>query len=342
MPISTRMMAITTMSSIMVKPRLRSARRASELNLYWKKLFISPVRIFRAVNSRGGRQRENVKHVLATPTTGIRIVLHRALAPVGVSRHGVHGNAPEKAHVPDQVLALAILARLAKSTCRILSKTPAKSPESGCRHDGLPRSGCSGNPGTLLGDQIHALHQRFEVRRIALRAGFDANQIAVRRIFIAVNGVAHFTKFAPQFSFLLPFHGEARHRHRRRGQNQQDGDGDDQFEQGHPGLAESFANRRRDFPAHSSFPRGYCTLTLASLVTNCSGRCCESRAFTCKIEIVELPGATPLTTTPKIVPLPLTPGVLGMRVAETMAWPRSLSTRCTTAMGCCPPERNPP
>ena len=28
-----------------------------------------------------------------------------------------------------------------------------------------------------------------------------------------------------------------------------------------------------------------------------------------------------------------------MRVAETMAWPRSLSTRCTIAIGCVPPDR---
>src|ERR1700759_4786026 len=55
-----------------------------------------------------------------------------------------------------------------------------------------------------------------------------------------------------------------------------------------------------------------------------------------------VPGAIPLTTTPSSVPLPLTPGVLGWRVAEIMAWPCSLSTRWTRAISCVPPERNPP
>jgi len=58
------------------------------------------------------------------------------------------------------------------------------------------------------------------------------------------------------------------------------------------------------------------TWTLASLVTSCMGRCCESFAFSCTIEIREEPGAIPLTTMPSNVPLPLTPGVFGCRVAE--------------------------
>jgi len=58
------------------------------------------------------------------------------------------------------------------------------------------------------------------------------------------------------------------------------------------------------------------TCTVASLVTSWMGRCCESFAFSCTIEIAEEPGAIPLTTMPSNVPLPLTPGVFGCRVAE--------------------------
>jgi hypothetical protein len=57
------------------------------------------------------------------------------------------------------------------------------------------------------------------------------------------------------------------------------------------------------------------TWTLASPVTSCIGRCCESFAFCCAIEITEEPGAIPLTTRPSNVPLPLTPAVFGCRVA---------------------------
>src|SRR5260370_33831948 len=98
-------------------------------------------------------------------------------------------------------------------------------------------------------------------------------------------------------------------------------------------LGGEIRERAGEIPCALDFPFGYCTFTDASLVTNCSGRCWESRALTCRMESVELPGATPFTTMPKTVPLPLTPGALGMRVAETMAWPRSLSTRCSTAIG---------
>src|SRR5215471_17959550 len=55
-----------------------------------------------------------------------------------------------------------------------------------------------------------------------------------------------------------------------------------------------------------------------------------------------VPGVMPLTTTPSSVPLPFTPGVFGCRVAEMIAWPWSLSARCTIAISCVPPERNPP
>ena len=74
------------------------------------------------------------------------------------------------------------------------------------------------------------------------------------------------------------------------------------------------------------------TWILASLVTSCIGRCCESFAFCCTIEIVAEPGAIPLITMPSNVPLPLTPAVLGCRVVEMMDWPFLLSVFETMAI----------
>ena len=47
--------------------------------------------------------------------------------------------------------------------------------------------------------------------------------------------------------------------------------------------------------------------------------CCESLAFTWTMDKFVEPGANAFTTTPMSVPLPLTPGVLGGRVAEIIA-----------------------
>src|SRR6266404_2267206 len=59
-----------------------------------------------------------------------------------------------------------------------------------------------------------------------------------------------------------------------------------------------------------------CTCSVASTVTSGIGLCCESLAFTCTTERFEEPGAIAFTTIPMIVPVPLTPAVLGCRVAE--------------------------
>ena len=53
------------------------------------------------------------------------------------------------------------------------------------------------------------------------------------------------------------------------------------------------------------------TCTVASLVTNRIGRCCEFLALTCTIDRVPVPGASPLITMPMIVPVPLAPAVFG-------------------------------
>src|SRR5947207_12555658 len=73
------------------------------------------------------------------------------------------------------------------------------------------------------------------------------------------------------------------------------------------------------------------------------GFCCESLALTCTMDNGDVPGATAFTTSPRRVPLPLTPGVLGGRVAEMMYWPLSLNGCETMEISCAPPfERKPP
>src|SRR5437879_12862723 len=73
------------------------------------------------------------------------------------------------------------------------------------------------------------------------------------------------------------------------------------------------------------------------------GFCCESLALTCTMDNGDVPGATAFTTSPRSVPLPLTPGVLGGRVAEIMYWPLSLNGCETMEISCAPPpERKPP
>jgi hypothetical protein len=62
-----------------------------------------------------------------------------------------------------------------------------------------------------------------------------------------------------------------------------------------------------------------CTCTVASLLTSGIGFSCESFAFTCTTDRFDEPGASVLTTMPSRVLLPLTPGVLGWRVAEIIA-----------------------
>src|SRR5205823_9046962 len=66
------------------------------------------------------------------------------------------------------------------------------------------------------------------------------------------------------------------------------------------------------------------TCRVAWLVTNGIDFCCESFAFTCTMDKFEEPGARAFTRSPRRVPLPFTPGVLGWRVAEIMYCPLSL------------------
>src|SRR5215469_12142237 len=71
------------------------------------------------------------------------------------------------------------------------------------------------------------------------------------------------------------------------------------------------------------------------------GLCWESLALICTIERFVVPGASAFTTTPSNVPVPFTPGVLGCLVADMIACPCSLSTRCTSApiVAVCPGDK---
>src|SRR4029077_17342728 len=134
---------------------------------------------------------------------------------------------------------------------------------------------------------------------------------------------------------------------RRRRQNNQDGARHDELQQRRSRLIEGFPAavdailRHWSLTSISDFGYG-CTCSVASLVTSGIGFCCESLALTCTIDRLEFPCASAFITIPINVPLPLTPELLGCRVAEIIACPRSLSTRCTMAISCVPPERNPP
>src|SRR5579871_5760940 len=115
MATSVTMIAMTTTSSRIVKPR-----RAL------------PVCIFRSIERLVLTLREYIENVLSAKRAGRGIVLHRAHAPLGGMGHGVHGNAPQKAE---------FLVHLT--------------------HD------------------VDALHQRFQIRRITLRADLHLNQSAI-------------------------------------------------------------------------------------------------------------------------------------------------------------------
>src|SRR5215472_7340349 len=59
---------------------------------------------------------------------------------------------------------------------------------------------------------LHALHQTLEVGRIAFAPNLHLNEIAVRNIFVSVNGIADFTKIAPKFVFLRTDNRELEYR----------------------------------------------------------------------------------------------------------------------------------
>src|ERR1700693_5627724 len=111
MAISTSMMAITTISSIMVNPRLPATVKRRCENRREKKFIrprkFLPVGIFRAVERHGARKRKHVEHVFSAPTAGTRIVLYRAHPPLGVTGHRVHRDASQESHVLDRVASAA-------------------------------------------------------------------------------------------------------------------------------------------------------------------------------------------------------------------------------------------
>src|SRR5690242_19398377 len=83
------------------------------------------------------------------------------------------------------------------------------------------------------------------------------------------------------------------------------------------------------------------TCRVASPVTIGIACCCEFFALTSTMDRFDVPGASAFTTIPTIVPVPLTPGVFGWRVAEMIIWPLSLKGCDTMAISWLPPERKP-
>ncbi len=84
--------------------------------------------------------------------------------------------------------------------------------------------------------QRNTFYQSFEIRRIAFAADFNANHIAIRHVFVPVDGIAHLAQIVVQVCLALADYGKAGDRQRRGGKNQQNGAGNDQFKQGHAGL----------------------------------------------------------------------------------------------------------
>src|SRR5450755_4937465 len=88
------MMAITTINSMRVKPQC--GRRAHPTVCLLLK-FALPLRIRGPIACLVNRCREHIEDVLPSPGTGLGVVLHAALAPIGVAGHGVLGHTAEKA-----------------------------------------------------------------------------------------------------------------------------------------------------------------------------------------------------------------------------------------------------
>src|SRR5882757_5480374 len=84
MAASTEIRNITTISSIIVKPRLERVTG-----------FTLPVLVVGAIEGLAVEGGENVEHVLAAPAGRVRFVLVRAHAPLRAARHRVDRNVPE-------------------------------------------------------------------------------------------------------------------------------------------------------------------------------------------------------------------------------------------------------
>src|SRR5579885_3443533 len=99
MEISTTMIAMTTISSMKVKPRNREmgTREWGRVPLPDGRGSESPLRIWSTIGSLLVGFAVDVKHVLAAPACGFRIVLVAAQAPVGGVGEGVTRDAAKQA-----------------------------------------------------------------------------------------------------------------------------------------------------------------------------------------------------------------------------------------------------
>src|SRR3954466_6359231 len=79
------MMVITTINSMMVKPRRRS--------------FALPVRICAAISCLLRCFRKYIEYVLSTAALRLRVVLHASFSPVRGTRERIFGDPPQELHL---------------------------------------------------------------------------------------------------------------------------------------------------------------------------------------------------------------------------------------------------
>src|SRR5256885_1791512 len=82
------------------RPQRQPARSNVRQHFHFKSSFDLPIGVLGAIERRTRRLRVYVKHVLAAPARRIRIVLNGTQSPVGLPRHGVHRNLPQKTNLP--------------------------------------------------------------------------------------------------------------------------------------------------------------------------------------------------------------------------------------------------
>jgi hypothetical protein len=75
--------------------------------------------------------------------------------------------------------------------------------------------------------RLLSLDQRFQIGGIASAVRLDPKSVAIGRVFVAVDGVAHVPQRPAEFLFLLALNGDARQGQRHHGENRQDGRCDD-------------------------------------------------------------------------------------------------------------------
>ena len=126
------------------------------------------------------RKRKHVEHVLAAPTLGIGIVLHRAHAPFGVAGHGVGGNSPQKANVLDRTGAAAasavdpgLVALPPVPVAPTMSQTASRQKQTANRQAVPTAAGTAAGAAKPYPRRSPA----YQIGRIAFRAGLHADQL---------------------------------------------------------------------------------------------------------------------------------------------------------------------